>query len=275
MTKAPPSKTSSRRSPTSSGSTPTGRSSSTATSTPSVPARSVSSPQSPTDDAPLGLPLFLLNLKAYEGWLGARADQLGKALEAERTRRGVRVALAPATTDLGRLASVLTVPVLAQHADYGPAGARTGYVVPESVRASGGAGALVNHSEHPLTVEEVGWTVGRLRGLGLAAVVCAGDAAQAATLAQFHPPYLAVEPPELIGGPRSVSTARPEVIVQTVEAVHRVAPLTHVLCGAGIQGRDDVARALELGSEGILVASAVTRAKDPRAALADLLDGFG
>lgn len=185
------------------------------------------------------------------------------------------MALAPSTPDVGRLARLFQVPILAQHSDYGPAGARTGFVVPEGLRAAGAVGALVNHSEHPLKLDEVGWTVARLRGLGLVAVVCAGDAAEAARLAEFRPSYLAVEPPELIGGPRSVATARPEVIVETVAAVRKVSPFTHVLCGAGIQGRADVARALELGSEGILVASAVTRAKDPQAALADLLDGFG
>jgi triosephosphate isomerase len=64
------------------------------------------------------------------------------------------------------------------------------------------------------------------------------------------------------------------VVAGAVEAVRRVAPATIVLCGAGVHNRLDVARALELGSEGVLVASAVTRASDPRAALVELLSGF-
>jgi triosephosphate isomerase len=188
--------------------------------------------------------------------------------------KGVAAALAPAAPDLGRLSRSLKLAVVAQHADYGPAGARTGYVVPEALKASGARGSLVNHSEHRLTTEEVGWTVGRLRGLGLASIVCAGDAAEAERLAGFHPNYLAVEPPELIGGKRSVSTAKPEVISESVHAVRKVAPGTHVLCGAGVHHREDVRRALELGSEGILVASAITRASDPRAAIEELLAGY-
>ncbi len=132
----------------------------------------------------------------------------------------------------------------------------------------------MNHSERPLPKAEVGWTVSRLRGLGLAAVVCAKDAEDAASLAEFRPHYLAVEPPELIGGKVSVSQARPEVIADSVRGVHSVSPETHVLCGAGVHDRRDVARALELGSEGVLVASAVTRAMDPAAALAELLAGY-
>jgi len=244
------------------------------TSTPSAPARSGPRSPPPTPDAPLGAPLFLLNLKLYEAWLGPRAEEIGRALEGAAEHHGVAAALAPSTPDVGRLALTLKVPILGQHADFGPAGARTGYVVPEGLRAAGARGALVNHSEHPLSVEEVGWTVGRLAGMGLTAVVCAKDAAHAAVLAQFRPPYLAVEPPDLIGGKRSVSTARPEVVRDAVAAVHAVAPGTRVLCGAGVHTREDVALALELGSEGVLVASAVTRAPDPAKALDELLSGY-
>ena len=182
--------------------------------------------------------------------------------------------MAPAAPDIGRLAKALALPIVAQHVDYGPAGARTGYVVPETIRAAGAKGALVNHSEHPLSVEEVGWSVSRLRGLGLPAIVCAKDAAHARQLATFQPAYLAVEPPELIGGKVSVSSARPEVISETVAAVHGVSATTVVLCGAGVHDRNDVRRALELGSRGILVASAITRSHDPAAAIQELLAGF-
>jgi triosephosphate isomerase (TIM) len=186
----------------------------------------------------------------------------------------VAAALAPSTPDLGRLSLTVKLPLLGQHVDFGPAGARTGFVVPEGLRAAGARGSLVNHSEHPLSEEEVGWAVARLHGMGLVAVVCARDAAHAGSLARFHPAYLAVEPPDLIGGHRSVSTARPEVIRDAVAAVHAIAPATRVLCGAGVHTREDVALALELGSDGVLVASAVTKAPDPAKALEELLAGY-
>lgn len=164
--------------------------------------------------------------------------------------------------------------MLAQHVDAVPPGQGTGSVPAEAVRAAGGAGSLLNHSEHRLAPSAVGSAVRRLDAVGLVAVVCAGTIAEARRLAAFQPPYLAIEPPELIGGTVSVATARPEVIARTVAAVARVAPRTRVLCGAGIHDRHDVRRALELGSQGILVASAVTRADDPAAAIGELLHGF-
>ncbi len=164
--------------------------------------------------------------------------------------------------------------MLAQHVDPIAAGARTGFVPPESIQAAGVAGSLVNHSEHPLRPSATREAVARLSRLGLTAVVCAGTVTEARRLARFHPPYLAIEPPELIGGEVSVSSARPTVISATVDEVRRVSPRTRVLCGAGIHNRTDVARAIELGSEGILVASAVALARRPESAIRELLRGF-
>lgn len=195
-------------------------------------------------------------------------------LEETGKELGVAVAIAPAAPDLGRLASALSIPVIAQHVDAIGAGAHTGSVPPEAVAQVGGWGSLVNHSEHPIPEPLAAETVRRLRTLSLIAVVCARDVSAARRLATSTPPYLAVEPPELIGGDRSVSTARPAVVSGSVDAVRKVSPSTIVLCGAGIHERHDVARALELGAEGVLVASAVVRAPDPRESLRELLGGF-
>ena len=231
-------------------------------------------PRPSTERPSLGRPLFLLNLKAYPGALGLGAERLARSLEDLGHRTGVAVAIAPATPDLGRVAAAVSIPVLAQHVDALEAGAHTGFVPPEAVASAGGWGSLVNHSEHPLPTALANATVRRLGELGLVSVECARDVRAARRLSGAKPDYLAVEPPELIGGKRSVSTARPEVVSRSVEAVRKVAPRTIVLCGAGVHDRNDVTRALELGSEGVLVASAVTRAADPRAAIAELLAGY-
>jgi len=44
-----------------------------------------------------------------------------------------------------------------------------------------------------------------------------------------------------------------------------------VLCGAGIKTGKDVAAALDLGADGVLLASGVVKAKDQAAALRDLV----
>ncbi len=273
MTSPRRSKTSSPASPSSSENTPIARYSSTATSTPFVPVRS-GLERPPTSPQTIASPLFLLNLKAYPGHLGPGAERTARLLEELGRAHGVAVAIAPATPDLARVASAVAIPVLAQHVDPIDSGAHTGFVPAEALQASGAWGSLVNHSEHPLSAVDVRDAVQRLAALGLAAVVCARNVAAARRLALARPAFLAVEPPELIGGDRSVSTARPEVVRGAVSAVEAVAPKTRVLCGAGVHDRRDVAKALELGSSGVLVASAVTRAHDARVAIEELLSGF-
>jgi triosephosphate isomerase len=218
--------------------------------------------------------LFLLNLKVYPDALGDNAERLARLLERLSETWGVASAVAPPTPDLARVARSVGFPVLAQHVDPVDPGARTGFVPPESAKESGAAGSLVNHSEHPLPEALVGSAVERLGRLGLTAVVCAKDIPAARRLARFRPPYLAVEPPELIGGTRSVSTARPEIVSGAVAAVRSVSPSTRVLCGAGVHDRNDVRIAIELGASGVLVSSAVARAPDPAAAIEELLSGY-
>ncbi|MEM0129347.1 MAG: triose-phosphate isomerase [Thermoplasmata archaeon] len=222
----------------------------------------------------LGVPLLVVNLKAYPTVFGERALRIGRAVESEARAAGVSAAVCPPATELSRMSRRLRIPVLAQHVDPVDAGARTGSVPAEALAAAGVRGSLVNHSERPIPDRSVGEAVRRLRAVGLASIVCAGDLRSTARLARFRPDFVAIEPPELIGGDRSVSTARPEIVSAAVRAVRRVSPRTKVLCGAGVHDRTDVASALRLGSRGVLVASAVARAQRPALAVRELMRGF-
>ncbi|HEV2166011.1 MAG TPA: triose-phosphate isomerase, partial [Thermoplasmata archaeon] len=174
-----------------------------------------------------------MNLKAYPEAFGKAARRLGETLGRLGREAGVASAICPNSADLGALARSLPIPVLAQHTDPSEPGPHTGRLVAEAIRAAGGAGSLVNHSERPLPEEEVGRVVRRLSENRLAAVVCARDLPEVWRLSVFRPPYLAIEPPELIGGDVSVSTARPALIREVVEAVRETSPTTSVLVGAG------------------------------------------
>gem|GEM_PF-1918602 len=99
--------------------------------------------------------------------------------------------------------------------------------------------------------------------------VCANTSRVGKALAALSPEMIAVEPPELIGSGISVSKAKPQVITNSVRMIKAVNPKIHVLCGAGVTTGEDVATALRLGSEGILVASGVVKAKDHEAVLRD------
>ena len=67
--------------------------------------------------------------------------------------------------------------------------------------------------------------------------------------------------------------ADPDVVTNSVKAVKAVAPQVAVLCGAGIASGEDVKKASELGTCGVLLASGVIKAKDPKAVLLELAKG--
>ncbi len=56
-----------------------------------------------------------------------------------------------------------------------------------------------------------------------------------------------------------------------MEAVRLVNPKVMVLTGAGIQTGECVRTAIDLGTDGVLLASGVVKAKDPEAVLRDLV----
>ena len=85
---------------------------------------------------------------------------------------------------------------------------------------------------------------------------------------------IAVEPPELIGGDISVTTADPEIVSGTAAVVKSVNPDVRVLCGAGVKNGADVAMAIQLNTEGVLLASGVTKSTKPELVLADLVSNL-
>ena len=71
-----------------------------------------------------------------------------------------------------------------------------------------------------------------------------------------------------------MTKADPEIISNTVKEIKKLAPEVKMLTGAGIKTGEDVAKAVELGTDGVLLASGVVKAKDPRQVLLDLVDGL-
>ncbi|MEM2753049.1 MAG: triose-phosphate isomerase, partial [Nitrososphaerota archaeon] len=94
----------------------------------------------------------------------------------------------------------------------------------------------------------------------------------AMAVAALSPTMLAVEPPELIGTGIPVSKARPEIVSESVQRIRGINREIKILCGAGITRGDDVRRAIELGSDGVLLASGVVKAKDPRAVIKEMAE---
>jgi len=217
-------------------------------------------------------PLILINFKTYAESQGKRALALAKVAEKVGKEYGVCIAVAPQYVDIPLIAKNTSVPVFAQHVDPEMPGSHTGHITPESVKEAGACGSIINHSEHRLRADMIEDTIERCRSLGLLMCVCADTPAAGKALSALNPDMIAVEPPELIGSGISVSTAQPGVITNSVRMIKAVNPKVRVLCGAGVTKGEDVAAALRLGSEGILVASGVVKAKDPEAVLRSFVE---
>ena len=219
-------------------------------------------------------PLILVNFKTYSEATGRKAVKLAKTAEKISLETEVCIGLAPQFVDLASIASTVSVPVFAQHIDPIAPGRFTGHILPEAIREAGAVGTLINHSERRLKPADIDATIARARESDLLSVVCANNAAVSAATAALKPNMIAVEPPELIGTGIPVSKAKPEVVSGTVDLVKSINPDVVILCGAGITRGEDVAAALRLGTEGVLVASGVVKAKDPYKVLLEFAESI-
>ncbi|MFT0898337.1 triose-phosphate isomerase [Candidatus Methanoprimaticola sp. MG2] len=216
-------------------------------------------------------PVVVINFKAYQEAEGDRAFRLAKACQKVSSESGVPMAVCPPHLWLGAIARILEMPVYAQSVDPLPPGPGTGFVTPSMLHSTDVAGTLVNHSEHRIPKDDIGKIVEMCSALKLHTCICAETAEEASDLAGFHPNAVAVEPPALIGGNVSVTSADPGIVSGTVDAVKAVDPKVLVYCGAGVKTGDDVKASMDLGANGVLLASGVVKAKDPEQVLRDLI----
>ncbi len=224
-------------------------------------------------------PIVAVNYKAYYPYsFGEHALRIAKDAVKVWEETGAEIIIAPPFTELSRILEAVKgseVKVYAQHADPVEPGARTGYIPLEALKELGVHGVILNHSEHRLKLADINWLIKKAKKLGLRTLVCADVPETSAAVAVLEPDMVAVEPPELIGTGIPVSKAKPEVITSSVELVRRVNKDVVILTGAGISKGEDVYAAVKLGTLGVLVASAIVKAKDPYSVIKDMaLNGF-
>jgi triosephosphate isomerase len=205
--------------------------------------------------------LFVINFKNYDEVSGVRAVKLAKIAQKMSKKYKIRIALVPPQHTLSEIAKYPII-VLAQHLDNTTVGSTTGFMVPEIVKRSQVQGSLINHSEHRIPEKQIKSLVSRLKKLKMISVVCVKNVNEARKYAKLNPSYIAIEPPELIGTGKAVSKEKPEVITKSIIAVKQAKNSTKLLCGAGIVSGKDVSKAMQLGANGILVASGIVKARN-------------
>jgi len=216
-------------------------------------------------------PLIVVNFKTYAESTGEKAVRMARYCEEVSRDHGVSIVAVPQIPDIYRVACAVNIPVFAQHIDGVGAGSFTGHITADCIKDAGARGTLINHSERRILLSDMDSAVKAAEKAGLTTIVCTNNVAVTSAAAALSPDFVAIEPPELIGSGIPVSKADPDIVRGAVAAVKKINPEVEVLCGAGISKGEDVAAALELGTSGVLLASGVIKAKDPMAALLDLV----
>ncbi len=218
-------------------------------------------------------PILIVNLKGYDEVLGERPIRFAEVANSlSQKYKNVTILVAPPSPIFEKIAKI--TPSISQHIDPLEPSGTTGYILPKEIRLLGGIGSLINHSERRIPFEDIKKNITLCKKYHLVSFVCARDLEEAEAISNLHPDFIAIEPPELIGGDISVSKARPEIITKTVEVVRKTSKDTMVICGAGIKTRDDVEKAVQLGARGIIVASGIVKTENIEKSMEDLIKGL-
>ena len=203
--------------------------------------------------------MIIVNFKKYK--TGAEAIKLAKTCEKVAKETKSRIIIAVLPYDLPAISKTVKIPVYSQYIN--------NTITAKWLKTWGKPkGTLLNHADNPISNEILSKLIKEAhKGIfgKLKVIACCTTTKRAKEIERLKPDYIAIEPKALIGSKKSVSKTKPELIKKTVEAVK-----IPVLCGAGIHNKEDVKKALELGAKGVLVASAVAKAKNPGKVLREL-----
>ena len=219
----------------------------------------------------MNTPIVILNYKTYLESSGEKALELAQALKSASEESGITMVASPQAADIYRIQDQISLPVFAQHIDPITPGGHTGSNLIETLIEAGISGSLINHSENRMKLADIDEVIQLCKKNNIESCVCTNNIQTSKAIATFNPDAVAVEPPELIGSGIPVSQAQPEVVEDSVKGVKSINKNIKVLCGAGISTGDDMAAAMDLGADGVLLASGIVKAQNPKEALLDLV----
>ena len=219
----------------------------------------------------MNTPIVILNYKTYLESSGENALELARALKSASEESGITMVAAPQAADIYRIQDQISLPIFAQHIDPITPGGHTGSNLIETLIEAGISGSLINHSENRMKLADIDEVIQLCKQNDIESCVCTNNIATSKAIATFSPDAVAVEPPELIGTGIPVSQAQPEVVEDSVKGVKSINKKIKVLCGAGISTGDDMKAAMDLGADGVLLASGIVMAENPKEALLDLV----
>jgi triosephosphate isomerase (TIM) len=205
-------------------------------------------------------PIIVINLKTYQQ--GKKAVELAKIIE----KVDKNIILGVQASDIYEISKKTKLKVYSQHVDYFEPGKNTGYILPEAVKKDKAVGTFLNHSEHKLSYDVLKKTIERCKKIKLKTLVFASNLKEAEKIQRLKPDYLIIEPPELVGGEKSISKEKPELIKKIKSKIKM-----NFLVGAGINTKEDIEIACKLGASGVAFSSVITKAKEPGKKLNEII----
>ena len=214
----------------------------------------------------------IVNLKNYEESTGRNFLTFLRSINGIEMEKNVRIILAVNPLDLVTARRHSSYEIFSQTVDPVPKGSFTGKIPLESLLEIDVKGSLVNHSENRIAPEKIDRIMEISRKFRFEIVLCVESLEEARRYAPLKPDFIAYEPPELIGGDVSVTSAAPSIISEVVDACS--ASDVKVLVGAGVKNEDDAGKSIDLGAQGVLIASGIVKSSDPLKALRGIVHGI-
>jgi triosephosphate isomerase len=213
------------------------------------------------------LPFFETSVKNYI--FGDAVLEYAKCADAAAREYDIDVLFVAPYADIRRISENTThLIVLAPYMDAIYPGRGMADVLPESLKAAGAQGVVINHSERPMSLSAIRKTIERANELDLLTFVCADTISEAQALAHFHPDILNPEPTELIGSGQVSDIAYVKEVVRAVKAID---PSIYVEQAAGITTAQQVYDFIMAGSEAAGAASGILKSTDPLALLNEMV----
>ena len=204
-------------------------------------------------------PFFEIGPKNY--MYGKRVLDLALAADQASGKYDVDVIFTAPYADIRTVADQTeNIRVFAPHMDADPVGRGLANVLPESLKAAGAQGVMLNHSEKPLTYALLERTIARAKEIGFYTIVCADSIAETKAVALLGPDIIVAEPAELIS---SGSGADLSYLTAAYDAIESVNPGIMVLVASGIRNGCDVYDVISSGCDASGTSSGVALADDP------------
>lgn len=212
-------------------------------------------------------PFFEIGPKCY--LYGDQLLDLAHAADRAAKEHDIQIIFDPPASALSDVVRCTNrILVFAQHLDPIRPGRGMAAMLPESLKAAGAVGALLNHIERPMSVNELAQAIVRADEVGLVTMVCSDSVQEAAAIAHFAPNIIVVEPKDRIG---SNDKGSHELLREAVQAVHAINSEIIVFPSAGIRNGEDVYDVIRAGANGTGSSSAIAAADDPAAMVDEMV----